>query len=233
MTPLYLLAGGHGRTRQEPDPLLLDLFSKSDRQRPSIAYVGAASGDDRDFHKAIAAAFREAGAGTVRLAATASAQADLDETRAILSGSDLVFISGGDVEAGMRVLQERGLLPFLKRLHAGGKPFFGLSAGSIMLARSWVRWSDPANDDTAEKFACLDLAPILCDTHAEAEGWEELQSLLSLCRRSGITGYGIPSGGALRVTPDGRVAALGKPATRFQSQGGHVIPLSPLPPSPL
>jgi hypothetical protein len=35
-------------------------------------------------------------------------------------------------------------------------------------------------------------------------------------------GYGIPSGGALRVDPDGTVAALGKPAPRFRRQAARV-----------
>ncbi len=229
MKPLYLLAGGHGPARHDPDPLLQAVFSQIDRKRPSIAYVGAASDDDRDFLKWISALFRKAGAGKVRLAPTA-AGADRDEALRVLSESDLVYISGGDVEAGMRILQAGGLTPFLKRLQNAGKPFFGLSAGSIMLAQSWVRWPDPSNDATAEQFDCLNLAPIFCDTHAEAEDWEELKMLLSLGPHSRAVGYGIPSGGALCVTPDGKVSALGKPAVRFQKQAGVIVSLPPLTP---
>jgi cyanophycinase-like exopeptidase len=158
-----------------------------------------------------------------------SARADLEEARAILSSSDLVFVSGGDVEAGMRILEERKMVRFLQHLHDKGKPFFGLSAGSIMLARCWVRWSDPENEASAETFPCLEFASVLCDTHAEAEEWEELKVLLKLSRPATV-GYGIPSGGALCVAPDGTVTALGKPAPRFQVQAGVVNPLPPLAP---
>jgi hypothetical protein len=101
-----------------------------------------------------------------------------------------------------------------------------------MLAQGWVRWADPANDASAERFDCLNLAPIFCDTHAEAEDWEELKALLRLGRHPKAIGYGIPSGGALRVAPDGSVSALGKPAVRFKYIDGSVTSLPLLSPGP-
>jgi hypothetical protein len=97
-----------------------------------------------------------------------------------------------------------------------------------MLARSWVRWADPYNDASAEVFPCLGFAPILCDTHAEADGWEELKVLLRLSA-SGTIGFGIPSGGALYVAQDGTVTAIGKPAPRFEIRSGRIKTLAPLP----
>ena len=46
-----------------------------------------------------------------------------------------------------------------------------------MLARRWVRWTDPHNDDSAELFPCLGFAPVFCDTHGEGDGWGELRAL--------------------------------------------------------
>jgi len=231
MKPVILIGGGRGHVRKGPDPLLQAAFLEAGgMRRPSIAYVGAASDDNRDFFKWIASLFREAGSGAVRLAAMADAHADLDEARTVLSDSDLVFVSGGDVEAGVRILRERSMVPFLKHLHAGGKPFFGISAGSIMLAQHWVSWPDPHDETRVESFACMGFAPILCDTHAEAEDWEELKALLKLSQRDTV-GYGIPSGGALRVASNGRVTALGKPACRFQFTEGAIRALPPLSPA--
>jgi cyanophycinase-like exopeptidase len=229
VNPIYLLAGGPGAARRGPDPLLERVFAVARQAAPSIAYVGAASDDDAGFFKWIAARFRSAGSGPVRLAPLASPRADLDEARSILQAADLVYMTGGDVEAGMHILQERKMDGFLHQLHASGKPFFGLSAGSIMLARAWVRWADPDNDATAEAFPCLGFAPILCDTHAEADDWEELKVLLGLSV-SGTVGFGIPSGGALCVAQDGTVAAIGKPAPRFEVRNGRIRTLAPLPP---
>ena len=114
----------------------------------------------------------------------------------------------------MEVLEERGMMPFLRDLHAGGKPFFGLSAGSIMLARRWIVWDDPNDDSTSSAFPCMGFAPVLCDTHAEDEGWEELRALL-LISPEGTSGYGIPTGGGLRVHPGGELEALGTPVSCF------------------
>lgn len=228
--PVYLLAGGPGHRRKGPDPLLQAVFARTGQARPSVAYVGVASDDDLDFLKWIAAIFRTAGSGPVRLAPLASPRADLDEAHSVLADSDLVFISGGDVEAGMQRLRARKMIPLLERLHAGGKPFFGLSAGSIMLARGWVRWSDPLDEASAEAFPCLDFAPVLCDTHAEAEDWEELKALVTLSPQETV-GYGIPTGGALCVRPGGGVSALGKPVPRFQTHAGTLLSLPPLLPA--
>jgi peptidase E len=149
-----------------------------------------------------------------------------------LESADIIFISGGDVEAGMDVLREKGLITFLSGLHSQGKPFFGLSAGSIMLAREWVRWRDPEDDATAEIFPCLGIAPVICDTHAEGDDWEELKALLAL-EENGVKGYGIPSGTGIKAFPDGRVAALGGAVPQYVRRGnrvnkaGDILPVRP------
>ena len=217
--PVYLLAGGrHGRRRQ-PDPLLQGFFRECG-QSPSVAYVGAASGDDRSFFDFIAAAFKAAGAGRVDHAITAPDGADIVKAKTILEHADIVFISGGDVEAGMDVLRANSVIDFLSGLFRAGKPFLGLSAGSIMLGREWVRWPNPENEDYAELFPCLGFAPVICDTHDEDGGWEELQAALAL-EKDGARGYGIATGTGLKVFPGGRVEALGGPGFEDVSRGGE------------
>ena len=225
--PIYLLAGGRGARRKDGDPLLQRILASSGVPHPSVAYVGAASDDDRPFLLMLSTTMRRAGAGQVTLAPLVSKRAKLDKTRAILESADMVYISGGDVEAGMKVLEQRQILPFLRPLYEGGKPFFGISAGSIMLAQQWVRWEDPDDDSTAAIFPCMGFAPLLCDTHGEAEGWEELRALLELMPE-GTVGYGIPSGGGLISYPDGRVEALGVPLHRYAHQSGVAVRMADL-----
>jgi peptidase E len=227
--PVYLLAGGPGARSRRRDPVLAAALAEAGVERPSVAYVGAASQDDRGFFRWIAGALQRAGAGDVHLAALTSPRADVAKAKATMAGSDLVFVSGGDVEAGMERLGERGVVGFLRELHAGGKPFVGVSAGSIMLAAHWVRWRDANDDASAETFPCLGLAPVVCDTHAEADDWDELRTLLALT--PGGVGYGIPTGAVLRVGVDGGVAAVGMPVCRLERRGGrtHRLPdLEPL-----
>jgi hypothetical protein len=68
----------------------------------------------------------------------------------------------------------------------------------------------------------MGLAPVICDTHGEAERWEELQTLVRLTEE-GTSGYGIPTGAGLCVHPDGALEALGAPVHCFVSKGGAVV----------
>jgi cyanophycinase-like exopeptidase len=213
---MFLIAGGPGQVRRRgADPLLQTVIRQAGVEKPRIAYVGAASRDNPAFRLLIAGMLARAGAGEVRLAPMCGRRFDPQKTRRVLESADMIFISGGDVEEGMSVVQAAGMDSLLGDLWRAGKPFFGVSAGSIMLAKRWVRWRDPHDDGTAELFPCLGFAPVLCDTHGEADDWNELQAMLRLCR-AGATGYGIVSGSALAVSPDGTVAALGGEVHIFQ-----------------
>ncbi len=231
--PVYLLAGGRGMDRRRgPDPLLraaLGLDGGEPTARPSVAYVGAASGDNAVFRAWIAKMLQKAGAGTVTLAPLCGRKADPARARDVIEAADVVFVSGGDVEEGMRVLEEADMAGFLRQLAERGKPFFGVSAGSIMLARQWVRWRDPSDDSSAELFPCLGIAPVLCDTHGEADGWEELKALVRLAPGRSV-GHGIVSGSALVVSPGGTLAAMGGEVHRFTRRGGEPVELPSLRP---
>jgi len=219
--PVFLLAGGRQRGTRKPDPLLQAVFREYGIPSPTIAYSGTASGDDRSFFNFIAASFVDAGADKVTHAVIAPDGADMKKARSILKSADIVFVSGGDVEAGIDVLQEKDMLGFLTDLYRQGKPFFGISAGAIMLAKRWVRWRDPDDDNSAELFPCLDFAPIICDTHDEQGGWEELQAALML-EKEGVKGYGLASGSAIKVFPDGRVEGLGGTVYQYLRRADRV-----------
>jgi peptidase E len=223
--PVYLLAGGRSANRRANDLIIREAFRESGKKSPSVGYVGTASDDDEDFFNRLADMFRENGAGEVRHALLAPDDADISRAKYILMHMDMICISGGDVDSGMQKLKEREMVHFLTELYQKGKPLFGLSAGSIMLAKEWVRWRNPYDETTAEVFPCLRLAPVLCDTHDEEGGWEELKVLLML-EKDGATGYGIATGTALRVFPDGRMEALGGAVHQYVSRGGKVKRIS-------
>ena len=226
--PLYLIAGGPGSVRRKgPDPLVQEALARTGVSRPRVAYVGAASGDNPAFRLLIGRMLEKAGAGRVKLAPLCGARGSLQKAEAVLEESDIIFMSGGDVEEGMRVLRAKGAGPVLRRLWRKGKPLFGVSAGSIMLARRWVRWADPDNDASAELLPCLGFAPVLCDTHGEEDGWGELRTLLSLCP-AGATGYGIVSGSAIKIEEDGSVSALGGEVHVFRRRKSSVAQIGSL-----
>ena len=234
-TTIHLTGGGPGAflaLRRHFKSALQGIESK----RPLVAYVGAASNDNSGFFTMIKTAL-VAGTSPVRMrqAKTASPRASASDARALLEECDLVFVSGGDVEHGMNVLREKDLVKPLKKLAAGGKPMFGISAGSLMLAREWVRFPD---DDAAraELFPCLGIAPLYADAHDEADDWNELRVLVDLLRRRGDpeqVGYGLTRKGGLRIAvgPDGaRIEPIGTPIPRIGVRGNKVVDLAPLNP---
>ncbi len=197
---VYLLAGNPYARGGKPDPAMQAFFREVGKPRPRVAYIGTASGDDRAFFEAMRTRLLLCGAGDVELAPLCSADADLAAARRVLSRADAVFVSGGDVAEGMDGLRaQEGMIERLHALFAKGVPFMGLSAGSIMLARGWVRWADGAEDaDPGILFDCLGFAPIYCDVHGEGDDWDELKTLLRLLPEK-TGGYAIRAGGALRI----------------------------------
>ncbi len=208
--PVYLLAGGRGNN--DPSPLFKAVFNDIGKTSPTVAYVGAASGDNKDFLGRIGSMIQQAGNVKV-IHAPFTGKVNVGKSVDILKSADAVFVSGGDVEVGMQVLEEKGIISLFPELYQQGKLFFGISAGSIMLAKEWVRWTDPDDDSTAELFPCLGLAPVICDTHGETD-WEELKAALMLKPARAI-GYGITSGTCLKTYPTGEVEALGGAIYRY------------------
>jgi peptidase E len=201
-------------------------------KKPLVAYVGSASSDRREFFEAIAGALAPAGA-RIELARTASPRASAATARKLLGDADLVFVSGGDVDHGMKVLEDRGLADDLRALAAAGKPMFGISAGSILLAREWVRF--PGDDESrAEVFPCLGIAPLHVDAHSEEDDWSELRTLVRLLHERGDrapVGHGLTKRGGVVVTPaksGARVRAVGTAIPRFGVRGGNVVKRAPL-----
>lgn len=218
--PVYLIAGG--RDRKSFESIIKTILKDTGKIQPIIAYVGVASGDNWPFYLMMSAMIKEAGDCQIRRVLITPKKADLNKAQAVLESADAIFMSGGDVEAGMRVLEEKNMAGLLTDLFKRGKILFGVSAGSIMLAREWVRWREPEDDSTTELFSCLGITPIICDTHAEADDWEELKSALKL-KEDGTQGYGITSGSCLKVYPDGQMEAMVGAITQFLKRGNSIV----------
>jgi peptidase E len=230
--PVYLLSGGRGGDDRTFRPLVQAIFGETGKPEPVIAYVGVASDDNWVFYQFISRMIQQAGKCRITRVLLTSKKADVRKAQELLNTADAVFMSGGDVERGMEVLQEKGLETFFQSLYQQGKQFFGASAGSILMAREWVRWRDPEDDSTAELFPCLNFSPVICDTHGEADAWEELQAAIKL-KGEGEMGYGIITGACLKVYPDGRLEAYGGAVSRYICRGQNVEKLSDLANLPL
>ena len=216
--PVTLIAGQHGSAHFGTRPYLREALRSTGARHPSALYIGAANGDERGFGEALCVLLTTAGAERV-FWPKLKARRKRAQALAVLENVDFVFVGGGDVEEGMRVLNDADLVAPLQAAAARGAVFAGMSAGSIMLGKRWIRWPHAqAKDDEAETYECLGLAACSLDTHGEEDDWNEARAFASV--RANELGkqayaYGIPGGGALVVGPGGQARALGAPATLF------------------
>jgi len=215
------MAGGRREGLRTTSLVMRTITKDIGKPKPEIAYVGVASGDNFGFYKMISALILHSCDCHVTRVLIAHKKANLDKARKSLQSADAIFMSGGDMEVGMQVLKEKNSVDIFRDLYLQGKLFIGVSAGSIMLANEWVRWRDPDDESTAELFPCLGIAPVICDTHAEEDGWVELKAAL-LLKGDAAIGYGIPSSACLKVQPDGTLEALGKAIVRYGLDKGKV-----------
>jgi hypothetical protein len=81
-------------------------------------------------------------------------------------------------------------------------------------------------------YPCLDIAPVICDTHDEEAGFEELQAAIAL-EKTGVFGYGLVSNTGIKVYPDGKVEAIGGAVWQFIKKSGKVIRIEDLLPAKL
>ena len=220
--PTTLIAGKFGSRHFGTKPYLADAVRLTGRDKPVALYIGAASGDDRNFGAALATLLKGAGVRKVVWPKLSKAKKkDASAARAALHETDLVFVGGGDVEAGVAALREADLVDALHGAAKRGVVFVGMSAGAIMLGERWIRWPrEGAGDDEAETFECLGLAPCSLDTHGEGEGWGETQSFAAVRARelgAKACAYGVPSGAALVIRADGSLVARGDAVTVFSA----------------
>ena len=206
---VYLLSGGVLHHRKAHDPLIREMLRETGRNHPSVACIGAASGDDPVAFGVLDRLFRSSGAGRFTAVPLGALETDAVHIRTRLEDADAIFLGEGDVDHGMRVLHASGVIPLLRERFEQGAVFAGFSAGSIMLSQQWVRWHDPADNASAEAFDCLGFVPLVCDMHDESDGWEELKTLLRLRSVPDEIGYGVPTSTGLRVHPDGLIEAVG------------------------
>ena len=175
--------------------------------------------------------------GRVRGAKLVSRTAKTSAARALLEDADVVFVSGGDVLAGMSVLSDRGVIPVFHALAKAGRPMIGISAGSnhARARRGCISPDEEASSEPPVVFPCLGVAPVYVDAHAEEDDWAELRTLLDLVAlrgEAGAVGYGLTRKGALRVdhgAAGAKLTAFGTATPKFVVKRKRVVAGTPLP----
>jgi peptidase E len=217
--PTTLIAGQFGSPHFGTKPYLGEALARTGKRQPVVLYVGVANGDDLRFGAALAQVAKDAGAHEVVWPKLVRKRKQLATMRAALAAADLVFVGGGDVDAGMRALHDAALVEDLHAAAARGAVFVGMSAGAIMLGERWIRWPHVhAGDHEAETYECLAIVPYAVDTHGEGDDWQEARSYAAVRARElgeEARAYCVPSGGALVIHPQGKLEARGEPVPVF------------------
>jgi hypothetical protein len=192
----------------------------TDKLKPVYLFAGGREGNRKKQGVLLQQMYREFGIASPTVAYSGTASGDDRNFFRFIAG-ELTGAGADKVTHAVIAPEEKSMLGFLNDLYRQGKPFFGISAGAIMLAEKWVRWRDPDDDSSAELFPCLGFAPVFCDTHDEAAGWEELRAALSLAEE-GVHGYGLATGSGIKVFSDGKVEALGGEIFQYIHRGDKV-----------
>jgi peptidase E len=219
---IYLMSGG----RRPSDILQMaedhrTVFAACGKPNPKAAYIGTANSDNLVFFQAMKIPMLKAGAKSVTMAPLARKNADADAAKRILSGADVIFLSGGEVEDGMVWLEKSGMIGFLTDLYHGGTLFLGVSAGAIMLGQHWVHWDVEGDDSTSRLFSCLNFVPFVFDAHGEKEGWTELKCALRLLG-PGAKGHGLSAGGFYSAGENGSFTVFREEPALFCNEGGNI-----------
>jgi len=203
--PAFLLAGG----RNTDTSMIVRLLGRSLLNCKTAAYIGAANGDSEAFFELTKSLLQKLGLKRIEFVKTATEKADTGKAIETLYDADVIYISGGEVEDGMKWLKKHSLCEIIRDIYNKGKQFICVSAGTIMMGTHWISVDETDDYDKAELFDCLKIIPAVFDTHAEDEDWIELKTTLKLLG-DGSTGYGIRTGGILSASIDGRLVSVNK-----------------------
>ena len=218
---VYLIPGGWPGNAKQTTADFRTAMEACGKPDPKVAYVGTASSDSKTFFYTMRIPIMKAGAASVTLVPIARKNADINKVKRILSDSDAVLLSGGEVEDGIIWLEKYDLVSFLTGLYHGGKLFMGTSAGAIMMGQHWVHWDVEGDDSTSRLFPCLNLVPFVFDAHGEKEDWTELKCALRLLG-PGAKGYGLSSGGFFSADESGQFTCIRNEPALFVNSGGEI-----------
>ena len=187
-----------------------------------VCYIGAAMSDRREWAKVTLDFFKkELKVKNVAAPRLTDPKLDVAAAREALENSHVIYLDGGDTVECVRLARERGLVESFGVAAKNAHLVFGLSGGACAAAPYTIGYTDEGNAYIAD---CLGMGcPLPLDVHDEPD-WPEMRALLELVskeKKRDLPGEGIvaPTGSALVVHRDGRLASAGKVPCEKRSLG--------------
>jgi dipeptidase E len=159
-----IVAIGGGGLSAEPDAFAIERYivKQARKSRPSVCYIGTASGDENAYAVRFYAAMAELDCRPSRLPLFARTP----DLRALVLAQDVIYVGGGNTKSMLAVWRDWGLDELLREAWRGGTLLAGTSAGAICWFESGVTdsWAGALHP-----LPCLGFLPGACCPHYDAE----------------------------------------------------------------
>ncbi len=216
LKPICLLADSQLLFWNEEEvPFLERVRNWIDNDDPSAAYIGASNGDRPEFYGIFESAMESIGISRRSMIRSQYPREDADA----LAQADLILLAGGDVEAGWKVFQSKGLDKLIVERYYAGVQLIGVSAGAVQLGLGGL---DSGEESKASLIDTFRLVPLVIGAHEENEQWRGLRRAL---KRSGglVPAVGIATGGGMVYHPDHCIEAVRHPLHEFCLREGEIV----------
>lgn len=175
-----------------------------------VCYLGVFMGDRKEWGKVTIDFFKKDLKAEVLAPRLTDDDVDVKAAKEAIESSQVLYLEGGDTVAGVSRIKELGLLKAFGVAAKKAQLVFGLSGGACAAPPYTIGYDDDGNGYVADLLAMG--PPLPLDVHDEPD-WPEMRALLELVKdRKDLPQEGIvaPSGSALVVHRDGRLASRGK-----------------------
>src|SRR5262249_35085475 len=143
LRPIYLFADSQPLFWVDDGTRFLSTVRDHFDELPRAAYIGASNGDQAEFYSIFQAAMEHVAIPECRMIPSAPSADD----RSFLLSSDIILLSGGDVELGWNIMKENGVSEDLIAAFNRGAVLMGVSAGAVQLGQVGWRQTDGAQTD--------------------------------------------------------------------------------------
>jgi hypothetical protein len=206
LTPIHLLADS-SLLFADGGALLRRLAKTIAAEKPSAAFIGAASGDDPHAYAIFEAAMDVAGIESRRHVGSRYSAMD----HICLSAADLIVIGGGDPVRGLEVMKATDMFDTVVQRFLAGALLIGVSAGAMIIGEE-IPGEPPVG--------AMNLVPFVVGVHDESEDFARLWR--AVAEKPGRRGIGIPFGGGALFHRPNVLEPIGKPLVELVEVRGEV-----------